>query len=484
MFTHPVDCSTPNFIYAENMQQLQVWCFDASKGFAFDDSSNFLYVVSLWLFIHFLKFTTIKASIAIFVISLAVSIYLLHRIIDTRFISVQLLIFGLIFMSTQIWAGALGDEIIFQGMLWLFAILAFWKHRYVGLMIWCTINIIARPDNMLIMLPLIIASYFDINELKDRFKNKFIVRRIRRTIIFFIIPLAIFFTYRYLYFGKILPYNWLHHNLEADKRLGIFNHEAVNFLKHYLRFYTLPLVIGVLFYFLKERKSLNIRYYALALSFLLIPMIYACTFSQDENLAFKNYYAIYLGLIILSVLFIRDFRSISQGITTAIFVLFFGIKISFIYFQHSLQSYNDNEYYIANDLAQVNKAKAIVYYDNFIPWLTEWKTIFASGKHTISGDELTQGELLNSSADVIITHKQSDILLLKEKYAVYSVPKSTRQYEKEQKPENSLDQFFYKYSHKIKINKHDNFNMLIWKKSRNYKTIIDILENHGGRKVE
>lgn len=483
MFTHPVDCSTPNYIYAENLQQLQVWCFDASKGFAFDDSSNFLYVVSLWLLIHFFKFTTIKASIAIFVFSLTMSIYLLHRIIDTRFISIQFLMFGLIFMSTQIWAGALGDEIIFQGMLWLLAIRSFWKHRYGWLMIWCTLNIMARPDNIFIMLPLIAASYFDINELRDRFKKKFLAKRIRRTLIFLVLPLAIFFTYRYLYFGKILPYNWLHHNLETDKRLGVFNHEAVSFMKHYLRFYTLPLVVGVLFYFLKERKVLNIRYYAIALSLLLIPMVYACTFSQDENLAFKNYYAIYLGLIILSVLFVRDFRSISQGITTAIFVLFFGIKISFIYFQHSLQSYNNNEYYIANDLAQVNKAKAIVYYDNFIPWLTEWKTIFASGKHTISGDALTQGELLNSSADVIITDKQSDLLLLQEKYAIFSVPKNTRQYEKEQKPENSLDQFFYKYSHKLKIDKQDNFNMLVLKTSKNYKIIKDILESHGAKEI-
>lgn len=483
MFTHPVDCSTPNFIYAENLQQLQVWCFDATKGFAFDDSSNFLYVVSLWLLIHFFKFTTIKASIAIFVFSLSMSLYLLHRIIDTRFINIQFLLFGLVFMSTQIWAGALGDEIIFQGMLWLLAIRSFWKHRYIWLMIWCSLNIMDRPDNILIVLPLIIASYFDINELRDRFKRKFISRRIRRTLAFFVLPLLVFYTYRYFYFGEILPYNWLHHNLESDKQFGVFNLEAINFLKHYIRYYTLPLIIGVVFYFIKERKKLNIKYYALALSLLVIPMIYASTYSQDENLAFKNYYAIYLGLIILTVLFIRDFRSISQGITAAIFVFFFGIKISFIYFQHSLQSYNNNMYYIANDLTQVNKAKAIVYYDDFIPWLTEWKTIFASGKHTSTGDELTQGELMNSSADIIVTEKQSDINLLKEKYVVFSVPKNTRQYEKEQKPENSLDQFFYKYSHKLKIDKNDNFKMLVFKSSRNFKTIKEILESHGAKEI-
>lgn len=483
VFIHPADCSTSNFIYAENFQQLQVWCFDNHKPISFDDSNNFLYVVSLWMLIHFFKLTTIKASIIISGISLTVSVYLLNKIISTRFVSVQLLLVGLMFMSTQIWAGTLGDEILFQGMLWLFLINSFWNHRYVGLLIWTVINIIARPDNIFMALPLIIASYYDVRDLKDRDKPKFIARRIRRTLLFFIIPLVAYFTYRHLYFGKILPYNWLHRNTAKDNGFELFNVDAFNYLKHYLRYYTLPLLIGVVFYFLKERKKLNIRYYALAFSLLIIPMIYVCTFAQDENLAFKNYYIIYLGLIIFPLLFIRNFRSISQGITTAIFVLFFGVKISFIYFQHTLQSYNNNQYYIANNLSQISKGKAIVYYDNFIPWITNWKTIFANGKHTPDGDEITQGELVNSSADVVFTEKQSDIELLKSKYVIFSVPKNTRQFEKEQKPENSLDQFFYKYSHKLKIRKDDNFTLLVWKNSRNYKTIIDILQNHGAKQI-
>lgn len=484
VYTHPADCSTANFIYAENFEEIKIWCFDANSTIRFDDSSNFLYVLSLWLLIHFFKFTTIKAAITVSAISMLMSAYLLQRIIDTRFWSVNLLLVGLLFMSTQIWGGVLGDEILFQGMLWLLAIRSFWKHRYFWLMIWSTLNIMARPDNIFVVLPLIIASYFDIRDLKDRYKRKFIYRRIRRTFAMFIFPAIGYFTYRYFYFGKILPYNWLHHSLETDKHFGIFNFEAYNFLKHYLRFYVLPLLIGVLFYFLKERKRLNIRFYSLALSLLIIPMIYACTFSQDENLAFKNYYAIYLGLIILSLLFIRDFRSITQGITTAVFVLFFGFKISFIYFEKTLQSYNNNQYYIANDLTQIHNGKAIVYYDNFISWLSGWQTTFASGRHTKDGHQLSTEELDASLSDIIITEKQETIQFLKEKYTAFSIPNSTRQYEKESKPENSLDQFFYKYSHKTSVKKNDNFTMLVWKFGNNYNDIKEILENHGASEIQ
>jgi hypothetical protein len=481
VFTHPASCSTPNFIYAENLENLKIWCFDSDSSVRFDDSSNFLYVLAVWLFIHFLKFTTIKAVLAINAVSMFVSVYLLQRIIDTRFLSVQFLLTGLLFMSTQIWAGVLGDEILFQGMLWLLLIHAFWKHRYIGLMFWSTVNIIARPDNLFLILPLIIASYWDLSNVKERDRSRFVFRRIARTITFLIFPVVLFFTYRYLYFGKLLPHNWIHHSLESDKTYGLFNFEAFNVTKHYLRYYVLPLLIGVSFYFLKERKDLSIRYYALAISFIVIPVIYTCTFTQDENLAYKNFYSIYLGLIILSLLFIRDFRSITQGITTGIFVLFFGFKIAFIYFENTLQSRNNNEFYIAYDLAKIHNGKAIVYYDNFIPWLTEWQTTFASGKHTASGHQLTIEELESSLADIIISENKNDIGVLNKKYDVFRIPKNTRQYEKEIEPENSLDKFFYKYSRKSKVNIHDTYTMLVWKYGNNYSDIRKILEQHGGR---
>lgn len=484
VFTHPCDFSTANFIYAENFNQVKIWCFDPTNTMRFDDSSNFLYVASLWVLIHFLKFTTIKAALAISAISMTVSIYLLHRLVGSRFWSVHLLLIALLFMSTQIWAGVLGDEIIFQGMLWLMAVHAFWRHRYLWLMVACTVNVMARPDNIFIILPMIIVSYLDIKKLKERDKNKFIFRRIRRTFFFLFLPVTAYFTYRYLYFGKILPFNWLHHSLETDKRYGFFNYEGFNFLKHYLRFYTLPLLIGVAFYFLKEFKTLSARYYALAFSFILIPVLYNCTFAQDENLGYKNQYAIYLGLVILSLIFIRDYRSVSQGLTTAIFVLFFGFKISFLYFQKTLQSGNDNGYYITNDLAQIHNGKAIVYYDNFIAWMTEWQVTFASGKHTKSGHAMTNDELASSVADVILTEDEKTIASLKEKYDLFSVPKNIRQFEKETEPENSLDKFFYKYSHKLPISKNDHFKMLIWKFGNNYNEIKEILHEHGARETK
>ncbi len=483
-FTHPSDFSTPNFIYAENFDQLRIWCFDAHSNIRFDDSSNFLFAFFTWALVHFLQFPTIKAVMVINAFSMFLSLHLLHKIIDSRFWSVHLLLTGLLFMSTQIWAGVLGDEIIFQGMLWLLVVHAFWKHRYLWLMVFSALNIIARPDNILIVMPFIIMSYLDYADLKERDKRKFIFRRIRRTFNFFIVPLAAYFTYRFIYFGKIMPFNWLHHSLETDRMFGLFNLEAGNFLRHYIRHFTLPLWVGIVFYFIKDRKRLHARYYTIAMSLLIIPMLYSCTFTQDENLAFKNYYAVYLGLIILSLLFIRDFRSISQGFTTGIFVLFFGFPIAFNYFQKTLQSYNDNQYYIANDLAQIHNGKAIVYYDNFISWTTEWQVTFASGKHTKKGHKLTTQELSASQADLIITDNRRDIDALKDKYNIFLVPKNTRQYEKETEPDNSLDKFFYKYSHKLPIDRMDYFTMMVWEFGSNYADIKDILVAHGAKEVK
>lgn len=483
VYTHPAVCSVPNFIYAENIEQLKVWCFNPNTKIPYDDSSNFLYILTLWVFIHFFKLSTIKAAFSIAAISSIVSVYLLQRIIDSRFYSVNVLLVGLFFMSTQVWTGVLGDEILFQGMLLLFAVRSFWKHRYFWLMIWSSLNVIGRPDTFFMLLPMIVVSYFDIRELKDRYKRKFINQRIRRTLSLFIIPVLAFYTYRYFYFSKILPYNWLHHSLETDKKFGIFNFEAFNYLKHYLRFYTLPLVIGVLFYFLKERFKLHIRYYALCCSLILIPAVYVCTFSQDENLGFKNYYFIYLGLIILPLLFIRDFRSISQGLATAVFVVFFGFKISFQYLQKTLQSYTNNEFYIAYDLAQIQKAKVIAEHTTFLDWLTEWETVYVNGQHSKDGKTLSTEEILAAKSDMIITENLSVLSSFKENYTLFSIPKSTRQYEKESKPENSLDQFFYKNARKIKVNKNDYFKVLVRKSGNNYEAIKETLEKHGGEEI-
>lgn len=483
-YTHPSACSVPNFVYAENLEQLNRWCFDAYSKTRYDDSANFLYVFSLWLLIHFLKYTSIKAAFVVSTMSSLVSVYLIQRIIDSRFFGVNLLLVGLFFMSTQIWAGVLGDEVLFQGMLLLLAVRSYWKQRYFWLMIWSALNIMGRPDTLFLVLPLIIASYTDIRELKERYVHKFIIARIRKTVLLFIVPLLLFFTYRYLYFGKIMPYNWLHHSLETDKQFGVFNFEAFNYLKHYLRFYTLPLFIGVIFYFLKERSDLALRYYALAIGLIVIPMIYVCTYSQDENLAYKNYYSIYLGLILLALLFIRDYRSITQGVATAIFVLFFGFKSSFEFLQKTLQSYNDNEFYIANDLSQINKGKVIVDYNTFISWLTEWRTIYTNGRFTTREKMLTKDEIYNAKADLIITENITDTAFYQKHYTLLRVPKNTRQFEQQRKPDNSLDQFFYKNSRKVQLPKNNNYHVLALKESKNYNEIIKILKSHGANTVQ
>lgn len=481
-YINPAASSTVNFIYAENFENLKIWCFDKSSNIRFDDSSNFLYSLALWFFIHFFKFTVVKAAIYVNGISLFFSVFLLHKIIDSRFISIQLLVVGFLFMSTQLWAGVLGDEIIFQGMLWLFAIRAFWSHNYFWLMIWTVVNIIARPDNIFILLPLIVASFSDINELKQRYKRKFIYRRIRRTLGFLIFPVLGYFSYRYIYFGKVLPYNWYHHTLEIDKKYGVFNNQGFYFGIHYLRFYVFPLVIGVLFYFLKERKILTIRYYALAISFIAIPFLYNCTFSQDENLAFKNQYAIYLGLVILTLLFIRNFRSLSQGLTVSIFIFFFGFKTAFNFFQKTLQSDKDNSYYIANDLAEIKNGKAIVSYDNHLAWLSNWQILFSNGKHTKVGEDKSDEIIKTTTTDIIITENYEP-KELQEKYDVYILPKSTRLFEKEIEPENSVDKFFYKHMHQYKIDRQETFSILVWKFGNNYSAISKIVEKHGGKKL-
>ena len=109
----PADCSTGNFIYAENLARTGIFTFDALSKVRFDDSSNYLFVLVLSMAIKFLGLPTFKAALFVNAVSLLLSIFFLHRAVASRFVSVHLLLIGLFFMSTQVWAGVLGDEVLF-----------------------------------------------------------------------------------------------------------------------------------------------------------------------------------------------------------------------------------------------------------------------------------------------------------------------------------------------------------------------------------
>ncbi|MEZ5053259.1 MAG: hypothetical protein R2807_00585 [Chitinophagales bacterium] len=181
------------------------------------------------------------------------------------------------------------------------------------------------------------------------------------------------------------------------------------------------------------------------------------------------------------MLFIRDFRSISQGITTAIFVFFFGFQTAFAYFEKTLQSDFDNMYYVANDLSAVRNGKLVAYYDNFVSWIGNWQSIFANGNHTKQQKKLSTNEILALKADIILADKTTPIDAFKNDYHLFQLPASTRQFEKQSRPENSLDLFFYKYAHKTPINKKESVSILVLKNSKNYKEIEEHLVVHAGK---
>ncbi len=477
VYTLPADCSTPNFIYPENIERLKIWCFDKHSDIRFDDSNNFLFISLMWVGMHFLKLTAVKAALWINGISVLLTVWLMQRTVDSRFSSIQLLLVGFVFLSVQVWTGVLGDEILFSGMLWLFVIHAFWKHRYFGIMVWGTIAIIAQVQNILLVLPLLVASYWDIKQYKERDRKRFWRRRISETVLFFMLPLGLFFFYRFAYFGKVLPFDWYHHQLESDRKYWIFDVEAWNVLKHYVRYFILPLVLGILFYFVKQRKKLNHKYYALFYAMILFPMLYNLTISQDENLGYKNFYSLYLGLSLLLLLFLRDFRSISMGFFAFIFVFFYGFKQSFHSFGKALQSHNQNMYYLSTDLAEIHDGSAIVYYDNFLGWNTDWKIYFANGKHSKVKEEMTLENMFNSDADILFL-KEPILDYPENKFVGYSIPVNTMQYVKEAEPENSLDKFFYKYEHKVPLDTRM-IPILLNKRSKRFDAIKKAIENRG-----
>ncbi|MEZ4878698.1 MAG: hypothetical protein R2801_00855 [Chitinophagales bacterium] len=382
-YLKPAESSTANYIYVDNIINKGIFTFNRLSEQRYDDSKNFLFVASLYFVVKTLHCSTYYASIIISAISLFFSIFFLFRIVDSRFQRVNLLIVISLFLSTQLWLGLLGDEVLFNGLILILAIRSFWKHRYSWLLIWTVVNAMCNFYTLLYLLPLIIVSYRDVLDLKRRNRAKFLLARLRKTIIWFVIPFAAYCFYRKLYFGRILPYHWHGNSFLNQDKDWFFYKSAVQTAIQYLRFYLLPLVIGIVFYFIKERKKINIRYYALIVGLIIIPIIHQSTIIQDEDFGFKNYYPIYIALITITILFIRDFRSLSQEIALYIFILFFGWKT---FKQSSIaaaQFGKSNLYSLATEIDTIKNGKMLVYYDNYFSWLAkEWEVEFLNNKHT------------------------------------------------------------------------------------------------------
>ena len=160
-------------------------------------------------------------------------------------------------------------------------------------------------------------------------------------------------------------------------------------------------------------------------------------------------------------------------------MFFFGFETAFSYFQNTLQSDYNNEFYVASDLAQIHNGKAVVYNHTYLDWLTEWQVTYANGDHSKDGQVFTIDEVATSSPDIIIPATLVGLKKVSDKYDIFIVPKSSRAYETEAKPENSIDLFFYKYAHKVPIKKGDDFIILVWKFGKNYTDIVKSLELHG-----
>ena len=479
----PAQCFLDNYIYIDNLILHHFYHYDKFSTFTFDDSANILFNTIVSFVSTTLKINTNNAIILVNCIAHVFSFYTMVGIVKSRFSNVNFFIMLSLLLGVQIWAALLGSDVLFIGFLYLLVIRAFWNKRYTFLLIASSVLIAINILNFFYVLPLIISSYVDVNELKQREKKRFYLFRITKTVIYLIIPVIIFYSYRLIYFGKVLPYQF---NAESLSKILIFDKSALYFGLHYLRYFILPILIGVLFYFIKQRKKITSKHYAIFIGYVLIPIFVNALHPQIENVAYKNYYIIYLGLIVLTFIFIRDFRSLSQKISFGIFILFYALPQMKNYTISSLQQYHNNLYRVANNIKFLNYGKIIAYDDNFLSYTSNWQTIFANNRHTPRKQRInyTESKLLELNADIVLYHDTNINSIWYDSYEIFLLPENIRQYIKEQKPENAVDYLFYFWREKYDKSNFKYIPILVKKKSMHYKSIKEILIKHGAKQKD
>lgn len=480
-FLLPSEYYLDNFIYIENLINHQFYHYDKFSTYNFDDSGNVLYNFLIAFICLTFKYDIYKSMLTVNAISLVLSLLVFTRLVNSMFVRVNLFLMLCLFLSTAIWASVLGSDVLLLGLLYLLVLSSFWNKKYTFLLIYSSVLIAINIYHLLFVLPLIASSFSDALELKFRLRKSFYWKRFTKTIVYLVIPLIIFYAYRFIYFGQFFPNKFVDNTSNnATKKIFLYAN-SITLSYEYLRFFMLPILVGVIFYFIKQRKKINIRYYAIFVGYVLLPFIYNLCIQQQETVGYENYYIIYLGVLALVFLFIRNFSSLSQKFFLGIFILFFALPQFKNLFISSLQSYDNNRYRIANEIKALQHGKIIAFYDNYISYKSSWNTIFANNRHTPNENkiEAIQDTINKMHIDLILGVASLNIDL--KKYDEFLVPESTRQYINELKPDNSIELFYYYFRNQYNINSFKYNSVYISKSSNHYIALKEILIKNGAK---
>lgn len=498
-YLHPAEDATILFSYAENWAKSGVISY-CPGGPKVDGSTDFLFLSLITAGIKY-GWEAYQSALMVTALATMLLMFFVYRLLDTRFISTQYLVLGLIFFSQQIWAAVLGYGTLLYAMTLAYLAVTYWKGKMQHFAFASTLAFIARPDAAITILPLLAHKLF-----ADKLP---VGRKMANLLLLFILPVAAYLSWRYLYFGRILPLSFdINTTNGQEKILGIIIPYSFHYVKGYAIYYLWPGLLGLFLYFLKEKFKVQTGYYVLIMAYIVLPMAaYMCV---RENLDFSHRYFIgpYLGLVMVSGLIIRNKKSI----IISLFGLILLGKTAITSFEQGLKSlhfYYNNTWYISEELSALPKATLATSEAGILAWKSGFTTYDLWGLNTaeFTAQLPSPERIVDLHADLMVLHAgkpeyrladstqltqqknwqqlsyRTVMAMQKGAYEVYEVPFDTRMYRKQGLSDRGLLQAFFKWLSEINrepVSKRTDL-YAIQKDSPLAPAIKQILLNHGGK---
>ncbi|MCZ2393816.1 MAG: hypothetical protein LC105_08180 [Chitinophagales bacterium] len=501
-YLHPAEDAAILFNYAQNLKETGVISYYPG-GPAVDGSTDFLYLLLIALVMNFVH-DAYSASLLVSGLSTMLMLFFIFRLLDTKSKGLQYITLFLILFSQQIWAAILGYGTFFFAMMMCWVILSYWKGNIVTLSWVSVLAVISRPDALITVLPLLLHKLYQSQD--KYFKN------ILKILLYFGIPIVAYGVFRWWYFGKILPLSFDVNTAGKDKVWRLFPIHSIYHVREYAIYYIYPGLIGLFIYFAKSKFKIRTNYYVLIISTIVLPMLAYLTIRENLDFARRYFIIPYIGVVIVSTLLIRNYKSITLSFFTFLLLIRIGI-ISIEQGSKSLAHYYNNIFDLAQDLSKYPNTKLATSEAGIITWKSRLQTLDIWGLNTpeLTNRLITKADLMAWNPDLVYIHAAEidyvyvpdDSLktvknwlnmthvvvnhLVNEHYLTYIVPFDYREYKGEQYENIGLAKSALKFISEKRNKKH----LPVYRKelfaihpnSPQRAELIQVIEKFGGKQI-
>lgn len=500
-YTIPYEDASIMYSYAENLAHFGVISY-FPNGMPAEGASDFLFMILVALFVKM----GIKTTIAVALINLGgaiLGVYSLGKIFKSSkwlyFVSVLSF-----FLLPQFIAGLLGYGVVFYAGITLFLLSTYLNNQTNLFLITCLIHFLIRPIEGFASISLFLFYILDIR--KKAKPQKLILR----SILIFLLPIALFWLWRTYYFGHLFPLPF-YIKTNCVKWLLIFNKDAIYFhYKLFVPFLFFLLLFSSLLFFLRKQKLQKI--WGILISLCFLPLFFYSMADLDMNFALRYQLLPFIGLMVTGLLL-----SVNYSIVQFAIIATFSIPMFYLSIDQWLRAREfdwNNMYDIAKEINECNNGvgKLATTESGIVPWVTKMKTVDLWGLNTPKYTKRipTNYDLKQFNPDIIIVHarneaydtlkyfiaKKSSVEKTWESmtasafnygfeskmYIIYLVPYDKRSYFKSyQRP--WFSKIFDKHFGKPNFSNRNDIFMI--KKDYNYaEKITIILEQHGAKKYD